>query len=54
MSYFLDLARRFLRRQRAATLVEYGLLIALIAIACIAVIVALGNAVQPLFHVPGL
>jgi Flp pilus assembly pilin Flp len=48
------LVQKFLRRQAGANLVEYGLLLGLIAIACLAVIVALSNAIVPLFKVPSL
>ncbi len=35
--------RRFVREEEGASLVEYGLLVALIAIVCIAAVTALGT-----------
>ena len=39
-----------LMNEEGATLAEYGLLLALIAVACIAAIGALGNGIQGLFN----
>jgi Flp pilus assembly pilin Flp len=54
MATLFALIQKFIRRQRGATLFEYGLLIGLIAIACIVVVAALGQAIIPLFKVPAL
>jgi Flp pilus assembly pilin Flp len=54
MADFLALIKKVLPGQRGATLFEYGLLIGLIAIACIAVLTALGHRIIPLFKVPAL
>jgi|EndMetStandDraft_5_1072996.scaffolds.fasta_scaffold3891956_1 pilus assembly protein Flp/PilA len=40
---------RFCANESGATAIEYGLIAALIAVACIAAIVALGGGVQDLF-----
>ena len=39
----LNLMKRFVREEQGATMVEYGLMVALIAIVCILVIAALGT-----------
>lgn len=39
----LHLIRRLGREERGATMVEYGLMVALIAVVCLAVIAALGD-----------
>lgn len=39
-----------LRKQQGATLVEYGLLVALIAAVCIAVVTTLGTQIQAAFQ----
>ena len=47
---YLIAARKFLsRRQEGATLAEYGLLLALIAVVCIAAITALGTQISTMF-----
>ena len=43
---------RFLRRQEAPTMVEYGLLLALIALVAAAAIFLFGQAAVELFEVP--
>ena len=43
--------RKFITRQEeGATLAEYGLLLALIAVACIAAITALGSQIKAMFN----
>jgi pilus assembly protein Flp/PilA len=41
--------RKFVRNQEGAALVEYGLLIALIAVICVIVVAILGNTVSAKF-----
>ncbi|HEY8165695.1 MAG TPA: Flp family type IVb pilin [Gemmatimonadaceae bacterium] len=41
--------RKFVRDQEGAALVEYGLLIALIAVICVIVVAVLGNTVSAKF-----
>jgi pilus assembly protein Flp/PilA len=41
--------RKFVRNQEGAALVEYGLLIALIAVICVIVVAVLGNTVSAKF-----
>ena len=40
---------RFVREDDGATMVEYGLMVALIAVVCIAAVTALGTAVSGMF-----
>jgi pilus assembly protein Flp/PilA len=54
MSKYMRAARRYLTRlatekQEGATLAEYGLLLALIAVICIAAISLLGNQISNMF-----
>jgi pilus assembly protein Flp/PilA len=47
---YLKAGRKFLTRdQEGATLAEYGLLLALIAVVCIAAITALGTQISTMF-----
>jgi pilus assembly protein Flp/PilA len=39
----LNLIRRLWREERGATMVEYGLMVALISVVCLAVVAALGD-----------
>jgi pilus assembly protein Flp/PilA len=39
----LNAIKRFVREEEAATMVEYGLMVALIAVVCILVVAALGQ-----------
>jgi pilus assembly protein Flp/PilA len=45
----LTIAKKFVAEDSGATLVEYGLLLALIAVVCIAVLTTLGGNLQKLF-----
>ena len=45
----LDLIKRFVKEEEGATMVEYGLMVALIAVVCILVITALGSQVGQSF-----
>ncbi|MEO9171207.1 MAG: Flp family type IVb pilin [Candidatus Baltobacteraceae bacterium] len=44
-----DTLQQFMQDESGATLVEYGLIVSLIAIACIAAITALGGKITTLF-----
>ena len=44
------ITRRFIKSEEAATMVEYGLMVALIAAVCIAVVTALGLGIQGTFQ----
>lgn len=45
----LSFVKNFVREEEGATMVEYGLMVALIAVACIAVVTTLGGSLQALF-----
>jgi pilus assembly protein Flp/PilA len=45
----LTLAKKFVAEDSGATLVEYGLLLALIAVVCIAILTTLGGTLKGLF-----
>lgn len=49
MSKFVNGLKRFVREEEAPTMVEYGLLLALIAVVCIGVITTLGQSVLGVF-----
>ncbi len=49
MSKFIAGAKKFYQGEEAATMVEYGLMLALIAVACILAATFLGDAVSGLF-----
>lgn len=49
MSKFAAAAKKFVREEEGATLVEYGLLVALLAVVCIGVITTLGTDVKAMF-----
>jgi pilus assembly protein Flp/PilA len=49
MVRLINLGRRFVRGEEGATLAEYGLLLALIAVICIAAIAALGSQISTMF-----
>jgi pilus assembly protein Flp/PilA len=54
MSRFLTVAKKFAakyvtRKEEGATLAEYGLLLALIAVVCIGAIAALGTQISTMF-----
>ena len=42
--------KKFLRDEEGATMVEYGLMVALIAIACILAVTAVGTGLDALFQ----
>jgi len=46
----LNLIKRFVREEEGATLVEYGLMVALIAVCCILVVAALGQQLGTAFN----
>ncbi len=43
MSQIVSSARKFMREEDGATMVEYGLMVALIAVVCIAAVTTLGT-----------
>jgi len=45
-----SVVRRFVRDERGATMVEYGLLVALIAVAVIGAVTALGGSINTFFE----
>lgn len=45
----LDLLKRFVKEEEGATMVEYALMVALIAVVCITVVAALGDGVFDAF-----
>ena len=45
----LNVIKRFVKEEEGATMVEYGLMVALIAVVCILVITALGSEVGTSF-----
>jgi len=50
MTRFIRIANKFLtRREEGATLAEYGLLLALIAVVCLAAITLLGSTISSMF-----
>jgi len=52
MRKLVAIARRFRERQTGASLVEYGLLVALIAVIAVSAVAFFGGAVPSLFNVP--
>jgi pilus assembly protein Flp/PilA len=45
----LNVLKRFVREEEGATMVEYGLMVALIAVVCILVVAALGTSLSKTF-----
>ena len=55
MNTLLTIIRGFVARREAATLIEYGLVLLLIAVVCIAAISYIGTSlVLPMYQLPGL
>jgi len=50
MKKFAGLVRNLFVREEGATMVEYGLMVALIAVVCIAAVTLLGTSVQAVFN----
>ncbi len=50
MAKFTAAARKFIQGEEGATMVEYGLMVALIAVVCIGAVTALGTSVRGLFN----
>lgn len=46
----LSFVKRFLREEEGATMVEYGLMLALIAAVCIGIVTTLGTSIQSMFQ----
>jgi len=49
MTKLLSVAQKFVKAEEGATLAEYGLLLALIAVVCIGAITALGTQISTMF-----
>lgn len=49
MSRFLRVVRGFVREEEGASLVEYALLVALIALACVVALTATGTSISDMF-----
>jgi len=50
MSRFTSLVKKFAKGQEGATMVEYGLMVALIAVVCIAAVTTLGTNLSSKFN----
>ena len=50
MTKLLTAASKFIRDEEGATLAEYGLLLALIAVVCIGAITVLGSQISTMFN----
>ena len=50
MSKLVATASKFVREEEDASLAEYGLLLALIAVVCIAAVTTLGTSVKTIFN----
>ena len=50
MYHLLNLMKRFVEDEEGATVVEYGILVALIIAACIIIIGVLGNKIENLYE----
>lgn len=50
LAYLRTLVRHFIKDERGATMVEYGLILGLIAVVLIAVLTALGGDLKGLFQ----
>lgn len=50
MSKLIGAVKKFVREDDGATMVEYGIMIALIAAICVVVVTTLGNQVQTAFQ----
>ena len=50
MTTLIDVAKRFGRDEEGASLAEYGLLLALIAVVCIAAVSFLGTSISGMFN----
>ncbi|HTI16716.1 MAG TPA: Flp family type IVb pilin [Trinickia sp.] len=50
MKHIVTQAKRFLRDEQGATMVEYGLMIALIAVVCVATITLIGTNLNTAFN----
>jgi pilus assembly protein Flp/PilA len=55
MNTLLAIIRGFIARREAATLIEYGLMLLLIAVVCIAAVAYIGSSlVLPMYQLPGM
>lgn len=53
MAKFIASAKKFVASEDAPTMVEYGLLVALIAVVCIAAVTLLGTGISARFNTVG-
>jgi pilus assembly protein Flp/PilA len=49
MQKYYSSIRKFFNREEGATMVEYGLMVALIAVVCLAAVTLLGTSIQAVF-----
>ena len=49
MKFIIDQAKRFAREDEGATMIEYGLMVALIAIVCIGAVTTIGTNLDAVF-----
>ncbi len=49
MAKFIAAARNLVKGEEAATMVEYGIMVALIAVVCIAAVTTLGESIAAMF-----
>ncbi len=49
MAKFIAASKKFYQGEEAATMVEYGIMVALIAVVCIAAVTILGTGISDLF-----
>jgi pilus assembly protein Flp/PilA len=50
MQKYVSSIRKFFAREEGATMVEYGLMVALIAVVCLAAVTLLGTSIQAIFN----
>jgi pilus assembly protein Flp/PilA len=50
MTRFITATKRFVKGEEGATMVEYGLMVALIAVVCIVAVALLGTNLQALYN----
>lgn len=53
MAKLFTVARRFAAQEAGANLVEYGILIGLVALACFSAVTVIGQSVKEMFKIPG-
>ncbi len=50
MSKYIQAARRLITREEGATMVEYGLMVALIAVVCVVAVTLVGTNLSAMFN----